>query len=379
MFICAAADESLPWPPCEATFIDRAYLVLIGEEAGGQGASPAIVTSGGGASGQRSNRWRAALVDRPASLARPLRLAGYAGVVVIVALSLAPLEWRPSTGLAKELEHGIAYFVVAIALTLTGLARWPQILVMVALAAALEFGQFLVPGRHPGLADFLGSAAGALLGFALCAFVLGLLSRDRTWRIFDHPADRIEVIDIRALGVTVAVGALAAGTSMAVADGAAAWFGAGLALVMLAIAIVDGQRFIIPDPLNAAGLVLGLAHSAVLAQPDTLAAMAGVALRAVLLTAAFLGLRLIYARLRGRHGIGLGDVKLAAVAGVWLDWSVLPIAVEIAALSALSVYALRRYVLRHPLLSSSRLPFGLYFAPAIWIGWLLQTTLIRSW
>jgi leader peptidase (prepilin peptidase)/N-methyltransferase len=166
---------------------------------------------------------------------------------------------------------------------------------------------------------------------------------------------------------------------MAAAHGTVGWLGAGLALAMLAIAVVDGQSFLIPDPLNAAGLALGLANSAVLGQGDLVAAMAGSALRAAVLALSFFGLRLIYARLRGRHGIGLGDVKLAAVAGIWLDWSVMPIAVEIAALSALSIYALRRYVLHHPLRSSSRLPFGLYFAPAIWIGWLLQTTLMQGW
>ena len=161
--------------------------------------------------------------------------------------------------------------------------------------------------------------------------------------------------------------------SMAAAHGTAGWLGAALALAMLAIAIVDGRHFLIPDSLNAVSLAVGLVNAAILGRGDLIAAIAGAALRAAFLALSFFALRLIYARLRGRTGIGLGDVKLAAVAGIWLDWSVMPIAVEIAALSALSVYALRRYVLRHPLRSSSRLPFGLYFAPAIWIGWLLQT------
>lgn len=181
------------------------------------------------------------------------------------------------------------------------------------------------------------------------------------------------------LGVaTVAAGVLPAAASMSIGQGAAGLLGAGLALVMLAIAVIDARSFLIPDPLNLAGLVLGIVNSAVLGQGDP-AAVADAALRAVIVAAAFLGLRLAYARLRGRNGIGLGDVKLAAVAGVWLDWPVLPIAIEIAALAALATYALRRYVLRHRLRPTSRLPFGLFFAPAIWIGWLLQTTLMRGW
>jgi leader peptidase (prepilin peptidase)/N-methyltransferase len=164
---------------------------------------------------------------------------------------------------------------------------------------------------------------------------------------------------------------------MAVAPGAAGWFGAGLALLMLAIAVVDGQRFLIPDSLNAAALTLGIVRCVVLEQGA--AALADAALRTASLALLFLVLRLMYQRLRGRQGIGLGDVKLAGVAGAWLGWSILPIAVEIAALSALCVYALRRYILRRPLRSTSRVPFGLYFAPAIWIGWLLQTMVPAAW
>jgi len=49
-----------------------------------------------------------------------------------------------------------------------------------------------------------------------------------------------------------------------------------------------------------------------------------------LLGLAFLGLRALYRRLRGREGIGLGDLKLAGVAAVWLDCLIVPIAVETA-------------------------------------------------
>jgi leader peptidase (prepilin peptidase) / N-methyltransferase len=182
----------------------------------------------------------------------------------------------------------------------------------------------------------------------------------------------------------VAAGVAAAAASIAAVPGPAGWLGAGLALIMLAIAAVDARRFIIPDPLNAAGLALGLVHAAVLAEAgegegSAMHALAIAALRAGGLALLFLILRLLYARARGRQGIGLGDVKLAAVAGAWLGWNAMPVAIEIAALSALAVYAVRHFVLHRPLRATTRLPFGLFFAPAIWLGWLLDATVLPYW
>lgn len=307
-----------------------------------------------------------------------VRFASYAGLLAIVILSLVPGEWWPSIGLAKALEHAIAYSIVAALLALAR-ARWPQILTLVALAGVLEIGQALVPGGNSDPADFLGSSAGALLGFGFSSLVLSQMSGPSGMRLLDGPKARSFSFPLRVVGTILVVGALAVAVSLVAAHGAAGWLGAGLALVMLAIAVVDRQHFLIPNSLNAAGLALGLVHSVVLEPEDIAAALAGAVLRAAVFALAFFALRLIYARLRGRQGIGLGDVKLAAVAGSWLGWPIMPIAVEIAALSALSDYAVRRYAMGRPLRPTSRLPFGLYFAPAIWIGWLLQTTILQAW
>jgi leader peptidase (prepilin peptidase) / N-methyltransferase len=174
----------------------------------------------------------------------------------------------------------------------------------------------------------------------------------------------------------VAVGAAAVAASIAAVPGIAGWLGAGLALVMLAIAAIDARRFIIPDALNAAGLALGFLHAAALGEGGVASALGGAAIRGGALALMFLALRTLYLRLRGRQGIGLGDVKLAAVAGAWLGWIAMPIAIEIAALSALAVYATRHFILRRPVSATTRLPFGLFFAPAIWLGWLLQATVL---
>jgi leader peptidase (prepilin peptidase)/N-methyltransferase len=143
---------------------------------------------------------------------------------------------------------------------------------------------------------------------------------------------------------------------------------------MIAIAVIDARRFIIPDELSLAALALGFVHAALQETDGLMAALAVAALRGVVLGSCFWGLRIAYARMRGREGIGLGDVKLAGVAGVWLDWATMPVAVEVAALGALATYAILHFHRRRPV-RTIRMPFGLFFAPAIWIGWLLESML----
>lgn len=183
----------------------------------------------------------------------------------------------------------------------------------------------------------------------------------------------------RRVHLSAAIGLIAAAAataSVVAAPGLRGMLGATLALTMLAIAIVDARRFIIPDELVAVGLGLGLVHAA-LAESDTaMQAVAMAAMRGVAMALVLLSISAVYSRLRQRQGIGLGDVKLAGVAGIWLGWSTIPIAFEIAALVALASYALRQRLLRRPIRSTSRLPFGLFLAPAIWLCWLFDVTLL---
>ena len=149
-------------------------------------------------------------------------------------------------------------------------------------------------------------------------------------------------------------------------------FGGALGLLMLAVAVADARAFIIPDKLTIAAFLLALTNAAnegLESMPENIAVAA---LRGLVLALAFFALREIYLRLRHRHGIGLGDVKLAAVAGAWLDWTLIPVAIEIAALTALIFYIASQLVLRRPLCAAAKLPFGLFFAPAIWFCWLLN-------
>lgn len=148
--------------------------------------------------------------------------------------------------------------------------------------------------------------------------------------------------------------------------------GAILALAMIGIAIVDARQFIIPDGLLLAALAPGLAFAFLDGADPPASAITFALLRGAALALAFWGLDRAYIRLRGRHGIGFGDVKLAAIAGVWLDWTFIALAVDTAALSALAVVA-SRAIRGDTITGQTKIPFGCFLAPAIWIGWFFQT------
>jgi len=193
------------------------------------------------------------------------------------------------------------------------------------------------------------------------------------WRAsVSRTASAMRAVHIAVASVALFIGVVA--SVVLVPDSRGAW-GASLAVVMVAIAAVDARRFIIPDELTAAALALGLVYAAVEDSEIWVQALAWSVLRGVVPAVAFLGVRAGYRRWRGREGIGLGDVKLAAVAGVWLDWQTIPIAIEIAAVAGLGAYLIMHLYFHRTVRPTTRLPFGLFLAPAIWIGWLLQASL----
>jgi leader peptidase (prepilin peptidase) / N-methyltransferase len=185
---------------------------------------------------------------------------------------------------------------------------------------------------------------------------------------------RIASISPERLALAV-VAVAAVGVSLYAAPGLKGVLGAALALVMLAIAAVDQRRFTIPNELTAAAAALGFVNAAV-AEPDAMAqAVALAAVRGAALALLFLALRAAYAYVRGREGMGLGDVKLAGAGGVWLGVAAIPIAIEIAALGALTALALGHVLGRRRIAATTRLPFGLFLAPAIWLAWLFDVWL----
>jgi len=182
-----------------------------------------------------------------------------------------------------------------------------------------------------------------------------------------HRLARSGAVEASLIG---AGGAGAVLASIAVAPGWSGVCGAVLAGLMLAIAVIDHRRMIIPDELNALAFIVGLVAAGVGTQSPSSIVIAQALVRASLMFILFFAFRVVFRMLRGAEGMGFGDVKLAAVAGVWLEWAFLPVAVEIAALSALAVALYARFR-DHGFDPKAKLPFGAFFAPAVWICWVL--------
>lgn len=125
---------------------------------------------------------------------------------------------------------------------------------------------------------------------------------------------------------------------------------------------------IIPNWLNALIAVLGLARGwAMDGSSGALAgAVAGVAIGAVLLL-----LRQAYFAWRGVQGLGLGDVKFLAAAGVWTGLADFPLLLLIATLAALLLAGILHLTGR-AVTARTAIPFG----PSLALG-LLATLVLQ--
>ena len=166
---------------------------------------------------------------------------------------------------------------------------------------------------------------------------------------------------------TVLVAALVVAVPLILLPVRPALFAAFLGVLMLAIAISDAERFVVPDVLSLPAIPLGLLASGSLAdRAAPLVDPMHVAAAAVG-AGALLALRFGYRKLRSREGLGLGDVKLAAVTGTWTGLDGLAIALLLAAVTALAATIVRGRLAGEPVSATLRVPFAVYLAPATWL------------
>lgn len=120
------------------------------------------------------------LVSRLAS-SRWLRIAAMLVLAGIAVAALYPAaNGLPRTRLPGPVEHFLAYAAAAAIATFAfrRLVRPPVLAAaMIVYAALLEIAQRWAPGRSAELIDFVGSAAGVVLGVTFCAAALRWLDR----------------------------------------------------------------------------------------------------------------------------------------------------------------------------------------------------------
>ena len=104
-----------------------------------------------------------------------LRVLTWCCVVILAVLSLLPARAMVRTGLPGVVEHFVAYAgSAAIAMAGYGASRGSIQVIggFWVYAAILEYLQRFFPGRNPTIADFVGSAIGAMCGCLGIALVL---------------------------------------------------------------------------------------------------------------------------------------------------------------------------------------------------------------
>src|SRR6478735_11056258 len=94
--------------------------------------------------------------------------------------TLGPPGLRPHSDLGQDGEHALAFVLVGLAFGLAYPRHRRTVVLTVGLIGVLELLQFLVPGRHARLEDFIVDALAACVGFVI-AGLLGWLSRSY-WR-----------------------------------------------------------------------------------------------------------------------------------------------------------------------------------------------------
>ena len=126
------------------------------------------------------------------------------------------------------------------------------------------------------------------------------------------------------------------------------------------VARVDAREGRIPDAANGAIAALGILRAAMAGRE----ALAARGIDAAILVALLLLLRFLYARRRGRQGLGLGDVKFLGAATLWIGLPDMPALILSACVLALLHLGIER-LRRRPVGWTTRLRFGPHLALAL--------------
>jgi len=135
--------------------------------------------------------------------------------------------------------------------------------------------------------------------------------------------------------------------------------------LLCAIAVIDWRTYTIPNGLNLAIAILGIARLVIDRGhwPRYIIGMASVSLLFLALWA-----------VTGGRGLGFGDVKLMAAAGLFLGWQQILLALILGCVAGLVIH-----IPRMKRGAGRKLAFGPYLAAGIWVAALLGQRLIAAY
>jgi leader peptidase (prepilin peptidase)/N-methyltransferase len=147
-------------------------------------------------------------------------------------------------------------------------------------------------------------------------------------------------------------------------------------MALLALSAIDLEHHLLPDAITLPGIGLGLGLALILPHISFLEAASGSVLGGLWLYS----VGWIYQKLRGKRGLGGGDVKLMAMIGAFLGAASLPLVILLSAgLGSLAGFALvvaqNRY--RHGQWQYARIPYGPFLSAGAFIYLIEGGNLLR--
>ena len=149
--------------------------------------------------------------------------------------------------------------------------------------------------------------------------------------------------------------------------------GVVLISLLMPLVLIDIDHLWLPEPICRAGVISGLLATGLVAAFSEQQTDGSLLFNHLLASAAGLlvleALSALAERLVGQPALGLGDAKLAAMAGAWLGLAGLGIAMGVAVISGALFGVMGRITGR--LKPREPFPFGPFIAVGIWLVWLM--------
>ncbi len=121
---------------------------------------------------------------------------------------------------------------------------------------------------------------------------------------------------------------------------------------LIVITFIDLRHMIIPDIISIPGIIAGIVSSIILPHIHIIDSIIGL----VAGGGSFYLIALIFLNIKGKEGMGGGDIKLIAMIGAWMGWRPLPIVVLISSIMGIIIGGGALLVSGEGL--KKRIPFG---------------------